>query len=179
MEEKKFKELLLENNKILINEIDKKTDQKIEKAMQKMDTTMDQKIEIALEKNNKILMREMDKIIDHKIEKNNKVLIQQMEETMDQKIDTSLEKNNKVLMQQMENMINKSEERQNGKLAYLEFTYGEKISAIFDKIQSIEDMIKENQKQSEKYWKKVDRHDDILYSYDLRISKLEGMVNSN
>ncbi len=117
MDENKFKELLLENNKILINEIDKKTDQKIEKAMQKMNTTM-------------------------------------------------------------ENALKESEKRQNSKLAYLEFTYGEKISAIFDKIQSIEDIMKKQEKENQKYRKSVDRHGDILYSHDFRISKLEDKVSS-
>ena len=136
MNENKFKELLLENNKILVNEIDKKTDQKIEKAMKKMNEAMDQKIGIAMQK---------------------------MNETMDQKIESAL---------------NESEKRQNSKLAYLEFTYGEKISAIFDKIQSIEDIMKRQEKENQKYRKSVDHHGDILYSHDFRISKLEDKVSS-
>lgn len=132
MDENKFKELLLENNKILINEIDKKTDQKIEKAMQKMNITMDQKIEKAMKKMNTT----------------------------------------------MKNALNESEKRQNSKLAYLEFTYGEKISAIFDKIQSIEDIMKRQEKENQKYRKSVDHHGDILYSHDFRISKLEDKVSS-
>lgn len=120
MDENKFKELLLENNKILINEIDKKTDQKIEKTMKKMNITMEQKLENAM-----------------------------------QKMNTT-----------MENALKESEKRQNSKLAYLEFTYGEKISAIFDKIQSIEDIMKKQEKENQKYRKSVDHHGDILYSHD-------------
>ena len=68
MNENKFKELLLENNKILVNEIDKKTDQKIEKAMKKMDEAMDQKIGKKKKK---------------------------MNETMDQKIESALNESEK------------------------------------------------------------------------------------
>lgn len=131
----------------------------------------EEKFRELLSKNNQDLMQEMNK----KFEKNNQNLIQE--------IDKKFEKNNEYLLQEMDKKLDKrikeSEERQNAKLAYLEYTYGEKISAIFDKIQSIEDGMKKREEENQKYKKIVDRQGDILYSYDIKISKLEDKISSN
>ena len=131
----------------------------------------EEKFRELLSKNNQDLMQEMNK----KFEKNNQNLIQE--------IDKKFEKNNEYLLQEMDKKLDKrikeSEERQNAKLAYLEYTYGEKISAIFDKIQSIEDVMKKSEEENQKYKKIIDRHGDILYSYDIKISKLEDKISSN
>ena len=88
-----------------------------------------------------------------------------------------------TLMKKIKKEINleiiESEKRQNSKLAYLEYTYGEKISAIFDKIQSMEEIMLRNEKENQKYRERVDHHSDILYSHDFRISGLEKKVSSN
>ena len=106
-----------------------------------------------------------------------------MDEKIDEKIDKALSKNNEVLMKKIKKEINfeiiESEKRQNSKLAYLEYTYGEKISAIFDKIQSMEEIMIRNEKENQKYREVVDHHSDILYSHDFRISNIEKKVSSN
>ena len=111
--------------------------------------------------------------------KNNDNLIQKM----DTKFTGMLSKNNETLMQKIKKEINleiiESEKRQNSKLAYLEYTYGEKISAIFDKIQSMEEIMIRNEKENQKYREVVDHHSDILYSHDFRISNIEKKVSSN
>ena len=164
MDEKKFEELLLKNNDNLI---------------QKMDT----KFEDMLIKNNETLMKKMDEKIDKALIKNNEALMQKMDEKIDEKIDKALSKNNEVLMKKIKKEINleiiESEKRQNSKLAYLEYTYGEKISAIFDKIQSMEEIMIRNEKENQKYREVVDHHSDILYSHDFRISNIEKKVSSN
>ena len=164
MDEKKFEELLLKNNDNLI---------------QKMDT----KFEDMLIKNNETLMQKMDEKIDKALIKNNEALMQKMDEKIDEKIDKALSKNNEVLMKKIKKEINleiiESEKRQNSKLAYLEYTYGEKISAIFDKIQSMEEIMIRNEKENQKYRERVDHHSDILYSHDFRISNIEKKVSSN
>ena len=160
MDEKKFQELLLKNNDSL---------------MQKMDT----KFEGILSKNNEVLTHNMDEKIEDALVKNNDKLMQKM----DEKIEDVLVNNNEILMkkikQEIKQEIKESEERQNSKLAYLEYTYGEKISAIFDKIQSMEELMKRNEKENQKYRRIVDHHSDILYSQNLRISDLEKKVSSN
>ena len=164
MDERKFEELLLKNNDNLI---------------QKMDT----KFEDMLIKNNETLMQKMDEKIDKALIKNNEALMQKMDEKIDEKIDKALSKNNEVLMKKIKKEINleiiESEKRQNSKLAYLEYTYGEKISAIFDKIQSMEEIMIRNEKENQKYREVVDHHSDILYSHDFRISNIEKKVSSN
>ena len=111
--------------------------------------------------------------------KNNDNLIQKM----DTKFTGMLSKNNETLMKKIKKEINleiiESEKRQNSKLAYLEYTYGEKISAIFDKIQSMEEIMIRNEKENQKYREVVDHHSDILYSHDFRISNIEKKVSSN
>ena len=111
--------------------------------------------------------------------KNNDNLIQKM----DIKFEDMLIKNNETLMKKIKKEINleiiESEKRQNSKLAYLEYTYGEKISAIFDKIQSMEEIMIRNEKENQKYREVVDHHSDILYSHDFRISNIEKKVSSN
>ena len=164
MDEKKFEELLLRNNDNLVK-------------------NMDTKFEDMLIKNNEILMKKMDEKIDKALSKNNETLMKKIDEKMDKKIDKALSKNNDTLMKKIKKEINfeiiESEKRQNSKLAYLEYTYGEKISAIFDKIQSMEELMKRNEKENQKYRRIVDHHSDILYSQNLRISDLEKKVSSN
>ena len=164
MNEKKFEELLLKNN---------------DNLMRKMDT----KFEDMLIKNNETLMQKMDTKFEDMLIKNNETLMQKIDEKMDEKIDKALSKNNETLMKKIRKEINfeiiESEKRQNSKLAYLEYTYGEKISAIFDKIQSIEEIMIRNEKENQKYRKSVDHHSDILYSHDFRISSIEKKVSSN
>ena len=121
---------------------------------------MDEKIEDALVKNNDKLMQKMDEKIEDVLVNNNEILM-------------------KKIKQEIKQEIKESEERQNSKLAYLEYTYGEKISAIFDKIQSMEELMKRNEKENQKYRRIVDHHSDILYSQNLRISDLEKKVSSN
>ena len=141
-------------------------EKKFEELLLKNNQNLIQEMDKKFEKNNQILMQEVDK----KFKKNNQILIQE--------VDKKFDKNNQILMQEMDKKIEESEERQNAKLAYLEYTYGEKISAIFDKIQSIEDIMKRNEEENKKYKKAVDRHGDILYSHDFRISKLEDKFSS-
>lgn len=164
MDERKFEELLLKNNDNLI---------------QKMDI----KFEDMLIKNNETLMKKMDEKIDKALIKNNETLMQKIDKKIDEKIDKALSKNNEVLMKKIKKEINleiiESEKRQNSKLAYLEYTYGEKISAIFDKIQSMEEIMIRNEKENQKYREVVDHHSDILYSHDFRISNIEKKVSSN
>ena len=164
MDERKFEELLLKNNDNLI---------------QKMDI----KFEDMLIKNNETLMKKMDEKIDKALIKNNETLMQKIDKKMDEKIDNALSKNNETLMKKIKKEINleiiESEKRQNSKLAYLEYTYGEKISAIFDKIQSMEEIMIRNEKKNQKYREVVDHHSDILYSHDFRISNIEKKVSSN
>lgn len=74
--------------------------------------------------------------------------------------------------------IRLSEERQNGKLAYMEETYGTKISAIFDKIVSMEEILTDNKSRNVKNENKIEKHDDILFTHDLRIKHLENKVSS-
>lgn len=103
--------------------------------------------------------------------KNNEYLIKE--------IDKAKKELKKELKKEFKKEIKKSEERQNEKLAYLEFNYGEKISAIFDKIQSMEEIMKRNEKENQKYRRIVNHHSDILYSHNLRISDIENKFSSN
>ena len=159
MEEKRFQELLLKNNKYLIQEIDERMDQKIKE-------------------NNEHLIQEMDRRMDQKMKENNEYLIQEMDERMDQKI----KEKNEHLIQEMDRRMDKklfeSERRQNQKLAVMEHTYGEKINATFDKILSIEEILLDTRAQSINNQNFLQKHDDVLFSHDFRISKLEKQINS-
>ena len=139
----------------------------------------ERKFEELLLKNNDNLIQKMDTKFTGMLSKNNETLMQKM----DEKIDKALIKNNETLMKKIKKEINleiiESEKRQNSKLAYLEYTYGEKISAIFDKIQSMEEIMIRNEKENQKYREVVDHHSDILYSHDFRISNIEKKVSSN
>ena len=139
----------------------------------------ERKFEELLLKNNDNLIQKMDIKFEDMIIKNNETLMKKM----DEKIDKALIKNNETLMKKIKKEINleiiESEKRQNSKLAYLEYTYGEKISAIFDKIQSMEEIMIRNEKENQKYREVVDHHSDILYSHDFRISNIEKKVSSN
>lgn len=143
----------------------------------------EKKFEELLLKNNDNLIQKMDTKFEDMLIKNNEALMQKMDEKIDEKIDKALSKNNEVLMKKIKKEINleiiESEKRQNSKLAYLEYTYGEKISAIFDKIQSMEEIMIRNEKENQKYREVVDHHSDILYSHDFRISNIEKKVSSN
>ena len=140
MDEKRFKDLLFENNKYLIQEMDVRIDSKIKE-------------------NNKYLIQEMDVRIDSKIKENNEYLFQEMDKMMDKK-------------------IFESERRQNQKLAKLEHEYGDKISAIFDKVMSIDEKLSDTRGLSIKNENKLNQHDDMLFSQGYRISKLEEQVYS-
>jgi len=139
----------------------------------------ERKFEELLLKNNDNLIQKMDIKFEDMLIKNNETLMKKM----DEKIDKALIKNNETLMKKIKKEINleiiESEKRQNSKLAYLEYTYGEKISAIFDKIQSMEEIMIRNEKKNQKYREVVDHHSDILYSHDFRISNIEKKVSSN
>ena len=139
----------------------------------------ERKFEELLLKNNDNLIQKMDIKFEDMLIKNNETLMKKM----DEKIDKALIKNNETLMKKIKKEINleiiESEKRQNSKLAYLEYTYGEKISAIFDKIQSMEEIMLRNEKENQKYRERVDHHSDILYSHDFRISNIEKKVSSN
>lgn len=139
----------------------------------------ERKFEELLLKNNDNLIQKMDIKFEDMLIKNNETLMRKM----DEKIDNALSKNNETLMKKIKKEINfeiiESEKRQNSKLAYLEYTYGEKISAIFDKIQSMEEIMIRNEKENQKYREVVDHHSDILYSHDFRISNIEKKVSSN
>ena len=139
----------------------------------------ERKFEELLLKNNDNLIQRMDIKFEDMLIKNNETLMKKM----DEKIDKALIKNNETLMKKIKKEINleiiESEKRQNSKLAYLEYTYGEKISAIFDKIQSMEEIMIRNEKENQKYREVVDHHSDILYSHDFRISNIEKKVSSN
>jgi len=139
----------------------------------------ERKFEELLLKNNDNLIQKMDIKFEDMLIKNNETLMKKM----DEKIDKALIKNNETLMKKIKKEINleiiESEKRQNSKLAYLEYTYGEKISAIFDKIQSMEEIMIRNEKENQKYREVVDHHSDILYSHDFRISNIEKKVSSN
>ena len=143
----------------------------------------ERKFEELLLKNNDNLIQKMDIKFEDMLIKNNETLMKKMDEKIDEKIDKALSKNNEVLMKKIKKEINfeiiESEKRQNSKLAYLEYTYGEKISAIFDKIQSMEEIMIRNEKENQKYREVVDHHSDILYSHDFRISNIEKKVSSN
>lgn len=121
MDEKKFKELLLENNNCLVQEMDTRT----EKNMSKM-----------------------------------------------------IKENNEYLVQEMDKKLFESERRQNKKMAVMEHIYGEKINAIFDKIVSIEEILLDTKAQSISNQNFLQKHDDMLFSHNFRISKLEKQVNS-
>ena len=119
-----------------------------------------------------------EKKIKELLLENNEILIQKMDEKMDEKIENALLKNNEKLIKEVKQELRESEERQNSKLACLEYIYGEKISAIFDKIQSMEEIMIKNEKENQKYRRIVDHHSDVLYSQDLRINDLEKKVSS-
>ncbi|MBQ3415180.1 MAG: hypothetical protein IJH39_07530 [Clostridia bacterium] len=134
----------------------------------------EERFEEILKRNNQFLIQEMDKRIDNKIEeklkKNNQYLIQQMNERMDKKFEDFEQKMNKKLEE--------TDRKLNGKLAIFEKEYGEKISAIFDKIQLIDDIKKNTDYENKKYFERIENHDDLLYSHELRISELEDKVSS-
>ena len=58
---------------------------------------------------------------------------------------------------------------------YFEETYGSKISAIFDKLQLIDE---KQSIQKEKIKKHLNHNDALLMSHDIRITNLEKVVNS-
>ena len=62
---------------------------------------------------------------------------------------------------------------------YFEVTYGEKIDAIFERLQINDDTSIKEKRDYEKFKKKLEHNDIILASYDFRIQKLEQQVNAN
>ena len=132
----------------------------------------EQKFEELLLKNNEYLLEQMDQKIDKALIKNNEKLKEDLTGIITKRVTTKI-------MFEVKKEIEKSEERQNSKLAYLEYTYGEKISAIFDKIQSMEEIMIRAEREHRRYRKIVDRHSEILYSHDLRISDIERKFDSN
>ena len=145
----------------------------------------EERFEEILIKNNQFLIQEMDKRIDKKIEeklkKNNQYLIQQMNERMDKKFEEFEQRMNQKFEDYEQGISKKLEEadrKLNGKLAIFEKEYGEKISAIFDKIQLIDDIKKNTDYENQKYFERIENHDDLLYSHELRISELEDKVSS-
>ena len=126
----------------------------------------EKKFEELLIKNNTNLIAEMDKRMDKRFEENNKMIIEEIDKRMDKRFDEV----NKRFEQMEQKRIDDN--------FYFEHTYGEKISIIFDKLQLMEDIKKIEDKENQKYRKKVDHIEDMLMSYDFRISKLEKKVNS-
>ena len=124
---------------------------------------MDEKnFEKLLLKNNKMLVEEMDKRIDEKLEQNNKMLIERMDGRFDE----------------VNHKFEQMEQKRIDDNFYFEHTYGEKISIIFDKLQLMDDIKKIEEKETQKYRKKVEHNGDVLALHDFRISKLEKKINS-
>ena len=142
------------------------TEEKFKELLQENNKHTDEKIREFLQENHKILMEKMDK----KFEENNKVLMEKM--------DKKFEENNKILMKEMDRRIEKLDRSINGKLAVLENEYGQKISVIFDKIQLMDERLSVQDGQNQRFNKKFNNHDEILYSQDLRITELESKVSS-
>ena len=142
------------------------TEEKFKELLQENNKHTDEKIREFLQENHKILMEKMDK----KFEENNKVLMEKM--------DKKFEENNKILMKEMDRKIEKLDRSINGKLAVLENEYGQKISVIFDKIQLMDERLSVQDGQNQRFNKKFNNHDEILYSQDLRITELESKVSS-
>ena len=89
----------------------------------------------------------------------------------------------------MQNQMNQFEERidkkiyeaqrnQNRKLAYFEHVYGGKITAIFDKLQLIDDMRNLDKEDQEKFKNQIELNSAEIMMHDSRISKLENVFNS-
>lgn len=121
-------------------------------------------------------------------EKNHKSEMDKYVEEFNKKFESYMAKIDKRL-EESENNLNKymvesnkqfeeSERRQNGRLAYIEQTYGDKINAIFDKIMVMDEYIQENNKELKKAIQKLEKHDDILYSHNFRITNLENKIES-
>ena len=85
-------------------------------------------------------------------------------------------------MTQFEERIDKkiyeTERNQNRKLAYFEHVYGEKIMAIFDKLQSIDDIRNLDKEDQEKLKNQIELNSAKIMMHDSRISKLENVFNS-
>ena len=93
-------------------------------------------------------------------------------------MDKRFEENNKNLITEMNKRFDEMEQKRIDDNFYFEHTYGEKISIIFDKLQLMDDIKKIEDRENQKYREKIDHVEDVLMSYDFRISKLEKKVNS-
>lgn len=120
---------------------------------------MDEKrfIEI-LENNNKKIFEKFEQI-DKKFEK-----VDERFNDMDKKINENMEK---LEIKIMDNAC------------YFEVTYGQKIDAIFEKLQINDETLVKEKKDYEKFKKRFEHNDIILASHDFRIQKLEQQVNAN
>ena len=56
----------------------------------------------------------------------------------------------------------------------MEYTYGDKINAMFDMITSMNESLVRTNNQIETVLNKLDKHDDELFSHNFRITKLEN-----
>ena len=119
--------------------------------------------------------KKIEEILDRKLD-------EKLDQKLEEKLSVKFAENNKFLLNEISNLldnkISESERNQNRKFAYFEHVYGEKISAIFDKITSIEEMLADTRVETIKNQNQIKHQDDILFEHSFRISNLEKKVNS-
>lgn len=84
-----------------------------------------------------------------------------------------LVENNKTIFSEMDKRFDQMEQKRIDDNFYFEHTYGEKISIIFNKLQLMDDIKEQENKENQKYKNKIEHNEDVLAMHDFRISKLE------
>ena len=169
MDENRFEEILVKNLTETENRINKSVNEKIETILVKKLTETEERINKRIDDSHKYLEQKIDNVqanLEQKLEDSHKYLEQKIDDvkvSLEEKINDS----HKYLEQKIID---------NG--FYFEHTYGEKISAIFDKLQLNDDLKKIDEKENKKIQKQIEKNSAELMSHELRISKIEKEINS-
>lgn len=133
-----------------------------------------------LENNNKKIFEKFDQI-DKRFEQVDE-RFNQMDKKFDKKIG-KLEIKMNENMSKLETKINGNVDKLETKIidngCYFEVTYGQKIDAIFEKLQINDETLVKEKQDYERFKKRFEHNDTILASHDIRIHKLEQQVNAS
>ena len=134
----------------------------------------EKKFEEILVKNLTQTEKKMEKIMDEKIET---VLVKNLAET-ENRINSRMDERITTLERKMDQKYDLLEQKIIDNGFYFEHTYGEKISAIFDKLQLNNDLKQIEDAESKQIQKQIENNSAKLFSHEIRISKIEKEINS-
>lgn len=166
MDEKRFEEILVTKlEEVLVPRLENVLDKRFSESEERIKTEIYKK----MDENDERLERKIDKkleYLENKIDENREYLENKIDENREY-LENKIDENHKYL-----------EKKIVDNAFYFEHTYGEKISAIFDKLQLNDDLKKIENEENEKIQEQIEKNSAKLMSHELRISALEKKFNS-